>query len=222
MIKAVIFDMYETLVTLFESPMYFSKDMAKDVGIDSAIFKEAWHKTEKDRALGLITYEEVIEKILKENDCYTKEKVQLLSKKRTESKAEVFNHMNPKILPMLDSLKQNGIKIGLISNCFSEEAKVIKESILYPYFDVAMLSFDEKICKPDNRIFIRCLEKLRVEAEDCLYIGDGGSQELETASALNMKTAQATWYLKEGVGQPVSRLDGFIQLESPMDVLKML
>ena len=83
MIKAVIFDMYETLVTLFESPMYFSRDMAKDAGIDPSIFKEAWSKTISDRTLGLVTYEDVIEKILKNNNCFTQDKLLLLSKKRT-------------------------------------------------------------------------------------------------------------------------------------------
>lgn len=222
MIKAVIFDMYETLVTLFESPMYFSKDMAKDAGIDSVVFKEAWSKTITDRTLGLVTYEDVIKKILKDNDCFTQETLLLLSKKRTECKAEVFNHMNPEIILMLNTLKEKGLKIGLISNCFSEEAKVIKESVLFPYFDAIMLSFDEKICKPDTRIFIRCLEKLNLAADECLYIGDGGSQELETAASLNMKTAQAVWYLKDGYEQPVSRLDGYIHLESPMEVLRLI
>ena len=32
-LKAVIFDMYETLITLFESPVYFSTQMAEDAGI---------------------------------------------------------------------------------------------------------------------------------------------------------------------------------------------
>ena len=30
MIKAVIFDMYETLITLFDSPLYFGTQMAAD------------------------------------------------------------------------------------------------------------------------------------------------------------------------------------------------
>lgn len=214
--------MYETLVTLYESKMYFSKDMAEDAGIDFVVFKPAWNKTITDRTLGLVTYEEVIEKILKENNCFTQEKLQLLSKKRTECKAEVFNHMNSEIIPMLNALKEKGIKIGLISNCFSEEAKVIKESVLFPYFDAVMLSFDEKICKPDTRIFYGCLDKLKLKPEECLYIGDGGSRELETAAALNMKTAQATWYLKDGVDQPVSRLEGYIHLERPLEVLRMV
>lgn len=39
MIKAVIFDMYETLITLFESPAYFSTQMAEDAGIQEEDFK---------------------------------------------------------------------------------------------------------------------------------------------------------------------------------------
>ena len=35
MIKAVIFDMYETLITLFESPAYFSTQMAVDAKLRS-------------------------------------------------------------------------------------------------------------------------------------------------------------------------------------------
>ncbi len=33
MIKAVIFDMFETLVTHYESPLYFAEHMAADMGI---------------------------------------------------------------------------------------------------------------------------------------------------------------------------------------------
>ena len=34
MIKAVVFDMFETLVTLFVGRTYFSEHIAKDVGLD--------------------------------------------------------------------------------------------------------------------------------------------------------------------------------------------
>lgn len=33
MIRAVIFDMFETLITLYESPIYFGSQIAEDVGI---------------------------------------------------------------------------------------------------------------------------------------------------------------------------------------------
>lgn len=38
MLKAVIFDMYETLITLYESPLYFGTQMALDTGIEEEKF----------------------------------------------------------------------------------------------------------------------------------------------------------------------------------------
>ena len=52
-----------------------------------------------------------------------------------------------------------------------------------------------------------------------MYVGDGGSFELETAEKIRMHAAQAVWYLRDGVGQPVGRKAGFLHLETPMQVL---
>jgi histidinol phosphatase-like enzyme len=135
------------------------------------------------------------------------------------TKEECFAHLHPEILPMLQQLKDSGIKIGLISNCFSEEVKAIRESKLFPYFDAPCLSYELGMQKPDFGIFKHCLEMLAVEPDECLYVGDGGSEELETARELGMNPLQAVWYLKEGTFQPVARKAGFIQLENPMEVL---
>ncbi len=117
-------------------------------------------------------------------------------------------------------LKKKGLYIGLISNCFSEEVEAIKESKLYPYFDRAYLSFAQGVQKPDKEIFIRCMNGFDVKAEECLYIGDGGSFELETASKLGMTAIQAVWYLRDGTMQPSKRKEGFLQCESPLEILK--
>ena len=125
-------------------------------------------------------------------------------------------------MPLLNALKERGMLVGLISNCFSEEAAVIRRSVLYPYFDAPLLSWEEGLQKPDKAIFRRCMERLGTEAEECLYVGDGGSHELETARSLGMTALQAAWYLRENTLQPCSRKPDFPQLEHPMDVLKHL
>ncbi len=219
MIKAVIFDMYETLITLHESPLYFGTQMALDAGIEEDKFQRLWSVAEEDRTIGKITLEEILEKILKENDCYSESKIEYIVKKRIECKEEVFNHLHAEILPMLRALKEKGILIGLISNCFSEESVVIKKSILYPFFDAVCLSFDEGMQKPDQAIFNRCIEKLNVRADECLYVGDGGSCELEAAKMVGMKAVQAVWYLKEGTNQPSKRKEEFVNVETPLDIL---
>lgn len=222
MIKAVIFDMYETLITHYESPLYFGAQMASDAGITEEKFRELWTPTEKDRTIGKISLEEILEKILRENKCYSESKMNFIMKKRIQAKEEVFEHLHKEIIPMLNLLKKKGILIGLISNCFSEESMVIKKSILYPYFDAACLSYDEGMQKPDMAIFQRCLEKLKIQANECLYVGDGGSYELETAEKVGMKAVQAVWYLKEGTNQPSKRKAEFQQIETPLDILKMI
>ena len=214
--------MYETLITHYQSPLYFGAQMAKDAGISEAQFQVLWHSTESDRTIGKLTLQEVLEMILRENQCYSEELLKDIVEKRMEAKKACFQHLHPEILPMLAQLKEKGILIGLISNCFSEEAEVIRESELFPYFDAVLLSYEQGVQKPEEEIFHRCMKKLSVKAEECLYVGDGGSYELETARKVGMRAAQAIWYLKEGTKQPSGRKEDFLQLETPLEVLNYL
>ena len=222
MIRAVIFDMFETLVTFCESPLYFGTQIAKDAGIPEKKFNEIWRLSERARSIGEMTLEQVLETILRENERYSEELLTDIVTKRVESKQECFRHIHPEIIPMLTKLKEEGILIGLISNCYSEEVEAIRQSTLFPYIDAAYLSFEQGIWKPDEEIFRRGMEGLAVRAEECLYIGDGASYELETAKDLGMTALQATWYFKEEFAHMTERKEGFVQLEAPMDVLGYL
>lgn len=139
MIKAVIFDMFETLVTHYESPLYMGKQIANDIGIAEQKFREIWDTTEDDRTLGKMTLEEVIEKSLKVNNRYSVELFQNIIDKRKRSKIECFKHIHPDIIPMFKELKEQNIKIGLITNCYYEERDVIKNSVFYDFFDAACM-----------------------------------------------------------------------------------
>ena len=220
MVKAVIFDMYETLITLFESPVYFGTQIAEDLGMEQHAFLKIWNQTESDRSVGKVSLEEALELVMRENHCYDEKLLKMAAEKRLAAKRENFNHMHPDILPMLSALKQEKIKIGLISNCFSEEAEAIRQSVLFPFFDIACLSYEQGIQKPDEEIYKRCMTGLDVLPDECIYVGDGGSHELEAAEQLGMKALQATWYLKEGTTQPVKELPDFPHVDTPMGVLK--
>lgn len=222
MTRAVIFDMFETLITHYESPLYFGKQIAYDLGIPEKNFQELWRPGEDDRTIGRVTLEDALEEIMKKNGCYSKERLDAVVQKRKRTKEECFRHLHKEIIPMLQILKEKKIKIGLISNCFSEEVTAIRNSVLFPYFDAVFLSYEQKIAKPEEEIFCRCMNRLGVDAEECLYVGDGGSMELETAERLGMKAIQAVWYFKEGTLQPVGRKDDFIQAETPLEIIGYL
>ena len=175
MTKAVIFDMFETLVSMFSGDTYFSEDMAADLKIEVDCFRNAWHATEHDRSCGNCTIEEGIKATLEILGCYSEESVKLLSDKRRKNLEGIFERTPVDTIVLLQELKRRGIKIGLISNCYSDEADAIRKSSIFPYLDAALLSYEQGICKPDHEIYKKAMEELGITAEECLYVGDGGS-----------------------------------------------
>lgn len=222
-IQAVIFDMYETLVTQFCSPLYYGTQIAEELGLRPEEFLPGWRATEEARATGKLTFEETMERLMMAHGIYTPEGHRRVVEKRVAIQADCFRHLHPGIEPMLSGLKARGIRIGLITNCFSEEATLIRESALFPCFDAHCLSWEEGVRKPDPAIFRKCLEKLGVPAEHCLYVGDGGSQELEAARAFGMQAVQAVWYRQAAFEHKQAALrPDFPRLSDPMEVLERL
>ena len=84
------------------------------------------------------------------------------------------------------------------------------------------MSCELGIKKPDSEIFRKCLNDLRVSAKECIYVGDGGSFELEASEKLGMNPVQAVWYLKDNVGQPEKVKEGYIHAMKPLDIPKIL
>ena len=219
MIRAVIFDMFETLITHHEAPLYFGEQIAADAGIPLDAFLSLWRPTERDRSIGKRSFEETVTRILLAHQRYSPELLSAIVKKRLAAKKACFEHLHPQILPMLSALKDRGILIGLISNCYSEEVLPIRESVLFPRFDACCLSYELGVQKPDEAIYRRCVDALGVEPRECLYVGDGGSCELEAARAFGMRALQATWYFKNGRVPHSPRKGDFIKLEQPLDVI---
>ncbi len=220
MIKAVIFDMFETLVSLFEGKAYFGEDMAADIGVSYDVFRDPWHATEDDRTLGKVTIEEGIGEALRVVGAFSEENVRLLAGKRRASLDDTFSAIPKESDLLLQHLHDKGIKTGLISNCFSDEAEYIRKCRLYPLLEKAMLSYEQGIGKPDPAIYIKILEELDVLPEECLYVGDGGSNELFTAGEIGMKPVQALWYrpimYEPHVPSPV--YEEFLHAETQKDI----
>lgn len=219
-IKAVIFDMYETLITQYRNEPYFTGNIAKDAGIEEKSFRKYWSVTEEDRTLGRASLKGVTGSIMQRFNCYSKERLDYIYSQRIKSKSEQFNHLHSEILPMLKALKENNIKTGIISNCYLEEAEVIENSLLYPYFDVVVLSCREGIQKPELKIYNLCMERLNILPKNCLYAGDGGCRELYGAKEAGMNTFQACWYIKEW--QDDYRQKEFEAVYSPMEIVNII
>lgn len=224
MIKAVVFDVFETLVTLFEGRTYFGEDIAADVGADPVEFRREWHAIEKDRSTGKYTIEEGLELVLKKLDLYSEEKVRLAASKRREGLNDTFSNIPPETVELLKELKNRGLKVGLITNTFSDEREMIRNSILMPYIDEALISYEQGLYKPDPELYKKIIRLFHVEPSECLYVGDGGSRELYAARDCGMHPVQCTWFHERAYEPhiPCPILDEFDHAATQMEILDYL
>jgi len=61
-------------------------------------------------------------------------------------------------------------------------------------FDKMYLSYQMKMVKPNNEIFLKMMEDSRIKAEESLFIDDG-EMNINTANSLGFKTL----HLKKGI-----------------------
>lgn len=90
---------------------------------------------------------------------------------------------------------------------------------IYRYFDEVVLSYEVHMKKPDSCIYEDASKRLGVDLGECIFVGDGGSNELEGAKNVGMKAIQAKWYTNL---HPRKRdnISGFLVAEEPMDIMK--
>ena len=224
MIKAVIFDMFETLITLFTEQTYFGEDAASDAGVDPVLYRKVWHENEKDRTTGKMTIEEGIGETLQKLGVYSDELLKTIVGKRLFALQETFDRIPDESVQLLEELKKRGIKVGLIPNTFSDERDLIRSSKLFPLFDATRISYEEGVLKPDPSMYSSIMEELGVTPEECLYVGDGGSKELFAARDIGMKALQASWFRELAFEPhiPCPVLPEFPQVMRQLDVLDHL
>ncbi len=189
MIKAVFFDLFFTLIY----PQYFTgKNEFDVVGISA----EEWeHYAEnndlyKERALGEIKDErEIIDKIIYSMPYKVSEKqmIEILNLRQARMQKALFE-VDEKILHTIREIHEKDIKTCLISNADFIDCKYWSQSPLASFFDEAFFSCDVGMMKPDLKIYEYALSKLNVKADESLFVGDGGSDELAGARRAGMKT----------------------------------
>lgn len=78
------------------------------------------------------------------------------------------------------------LKIGLISNAWSGLRDVLHTTVpIADAFDTLLISAEEKIMKPDPRIFHAALERLGVQPQEAIFLDDF-SENIEGARAVGL------------------------------------
>jgi putative hydrolase of the HAD superfamily len=94
--------------------------------------------------------------------------------------------LRPDAVSALTAVKARGLSTALISDCTHELPAFLPSLPVSDLLDARVFSVEVGFCKPDPRIYRAACEMLGVRAEECVYVGDGGSRELTGAAAVGM------------------------------------
>jgi putative hydrolase of the HAD superfamily len=196
--KAVIFDLFTTLTSLThlpDAPGRFAHEILR-------ISKEAWTNAlfhmSRERLIGNITDPvDIIRDVAWKVDPSVPDA--LLEETAAQRRIRFdFCLKNPPagVLDSVRTIKEAGYKLALLSNADVIEAEGWVGSEFEKYFDTAVFSCHVGYMKPDPEIFQICLDRLGLTGPDCLYVGDGGNQELIASAEAGMTAVLTSQFLR--------------------------
>jgi putative hydrolase of the HAD superfamily len=198
MLRAVIFDLFHTLTGVESqwSTVPFTCDV---LGIDRVRWDTVLHSQSRWRLVG---EEQDPWKILRRladtvDPTIADATVAAAMETRSQRFREATCSVPPQNLDTLKRLRSSGLGLGLISNADASEVVGWSDSPLRGLFDAEVFSCRVGFAKPEPQIYAECLRQLRMSAAECLYVGDGGSNELVGARAAGLQTVFISGVIEE-------------------------
>jgi putative hydrolase of the HAD superfamily len=196
--KAVIFDLFHTLTSL-ESTLSPGRRTTSDM---LGVSQEAWNdqllKKSRDRLVGSKKDAfEIIAGMARAIDrSISDEKIKAATENRIAQFAAALTAIPAETITVLGSLKKREKRIGLISNADVMEVAAWGKSKIGHFFDSTVFSCAVGCVKPEREIYEISLRELGVSPDEAVFVGDGGSNELEGAKKIGMATIMMTGIIK--------------------------
>ncbi|HEY4454218.1 MAG TPA: HAD family hydrolase [Pseudonocardiaceae bacterium] len=189
-VRAVVFDYFGTLTpTLSRIASSVDQPQIADIlGVDRDAVNEWWGQTYPDRSTGRtgtgIDTMRLLARTLGGND--SDEAVLAAQAIRLATYATMAQP-RANAAEVLQSLRAKGLRIGVLSDCSAELPELWPDLPLADYVDEPVFSALVGERKPHRAMYGTVCERLGVEPGECLYVGDGGSNELTGATAFGMR-----------------------------------
>ena len=166
MIKNVVFDIGNVLAAFAWEEFYKSFGYSEEVFekmADATVRSEAWHELDR----GILSTEEIIDLFVRNDPTIEKE-----LRNTFKQVTRLVTRLDYAV-PWICNLKEKGYRVFIISN-FSERARQDCADALdfLPMVDGAILSYEDKIIKPNPAIYQLLCNRYQINASECVFIDD--------------------------------------------------
>jgi putative hydrolase of the HAD superfamily len=195
--RGVMFDLFHTLTAReSESQFPFTSDV---LGIDRRLWDELLIERSRWRLAGeeKNPYTIIRTLALQADPTIPEDRIREAVRVRTRRFRDTLARVPSRNVETLHRLRSSGLKLGLVSNADAMEVEGWRDSPLFGRFDAEVFSCESGCVKPEREIFDKCLEGMGVSASDCIFVGDGGSNELVMAKTLGMRTVFVSGVISE-------------------------
>ncbi|HSX48527.1 MAG TPA: HAD family phosphatase [Candidatus Nanoarchaeia archaeon] len=167
MYKAIGFDMGGVLI-------YYSipdsiKEIARYFGVEERLVKEAMGELRPLVDVGRINniqfWTQLLQKIGSDKDPEETEHIW----------SDSYIKKNPFVpgsMELVERLKSAGYKVGMLSNIDPEHGRLNYGRHIFEHFDVALLSYEEGVRKPEPEAFQLLCDRLGIQPKELIFIDD--------------------------------------------------
>ena len=187
---AVIFDFFGTLTPGIPAEAWLdhASQLAAVMGVDGPAVHQAMYESFPERATGALgdlrrTIQVIADRLGAQ---LTSDQLDAACRVRRRVERQIST-LREDAVPTIAWLRARGLKIGVLSDCTVELSECWAELPLSALVDAVVLSCTAGFRKPDPRLFELVTARLGVDPQDCLYVGDGGGNELTAARAAGMR-----------------------------------
>ena len=193
-IRGICFDLFSTLVNVGDVPLAVGAYTADILGVAQEQWQAACFGPEHD-ICGPTDAFDTLKKLAHAIDpTIPLQKITAAVAARQRRFDHALRHVPQQTLDDLQQLRQAGLRLGLISNASTAEVAAWRESPLAGLFDSVVFSCECGMAKPQAGIYQHALTQLALTASECLFVGDGGSEEHRGAHALGLSPLLLTTY----------------------------
>ncbi len=165
--KAIGFD-YGGVLETFENPFPFEK-IADLAGATLEDYRREYLKRNHLSNVHNLDWYEVVRQTLEALGTPPEQQVEAIALLRNHASGAA---LNTELLNVIPRLRQQGLKVGLLSNAWATRREIVEENGVAALFDAVLISGEIGAQKPDREAFDPLFKALEVKPSELVFVDD--------------------------------------------------